>query len=487
MARPKKTDPVNLAERVNLTSGLIERLTCPVDGKAQAFLRDSEVPGLRVRVTSTGAKSFVFESKLNRETVRITIGDVKAWTIDQARAEARRFAVMLDSGVDPRELARQQQAERAAKKAEAAAKVEADKRAALTVGEIWAVYVEARRPHWGDLHYKDHLKLARAGGVKATRGTDGRGVTIDMPLYPLMGKQLRELDAATVEAWAAEQAKTRPTSARLAWRLLKVFLNWCAEQPEYAELLPAKNAAATRKSREALGKAKPKTDALLREQLPAWFSAVKGLRNPTIAAYLQVMLLTGARPTEVLMMRWEDLNFRWRGITLRDKVEGDRVIPLTPYVSHLLSTLPRRNGWVFASTRQVSQDANNIKRRERRAQENGVPAPVGEVVQASASGHITEPRSHHGCACKVAGIEHLTLHGLRRSFKSLTEWLECPAGVVAQIMGHKPTATVEKHYTVRPLDLLRVHHERIESWILEQAGIKFDAGVAKTPIISLSR
>ena len=51
--------------------------------------------------------------------------------------------------------------------------------------------------------------------------------------------------------------------------------------------------------------------------------------------------------------------------------------------------------------------------------------------------------------------------------------------VVAQIQGHKPTsATAEKHYTVRPLDLLRVHHEKIEAWILEQAGIVFDAQAA---------
>jgi integrase len=75
----------------------------------------------------------------------------------------------------------------------------------------------------------------------------------------------------------------------------------------------------------------------------------------------------------------------------------------------------------------------------------------------------------------VAGIDGLTFHGLRRSFKSLAEWLDIPAGVVAQIMGHKPSATAEKHYTVRPLDLLRVHHERIEAWILEQAGVQFDS------------
>jgi hypothetical protein len=68
-----------------------------------------------------------------------------------------------------------------------------------------------------------------------------------------------------------------------------------------------------------------------------------------------------------------------------------------------------------------------------------------------------------------------TLRGLLRSFSSLTEWLEIPAEVVAQIQGHKPSATAQKHYKRRPLDLLQVHHERIEAWILEQAGVQFAA------------
>ena len=71
------------------------------------------------------------------------------------------------------------------------------------------------------------------------------------------------------------------------------------------------------------------------------------------------------------------------------------------------------------------------------------------------------------------------MHGLRRSFKSLTEWREIPAGGVAQIMGNKPSETAEKHYTVRPLDLLRVHHDKIEAWILEQAGVEFNAPVVQ--------
>ena len=46
-----------------------------------------------------------------------------------------------------------------------------------------------------------------------------------------------------------------------------------------------------------------------------------------------------------------------------------------------------------------------------------------------------------------------------------------PAGIAAQIQGHKPSATAEKHYRRRPLDLLRSWHQKAEAWMLEQAGL----------------
>jgi integrase len=201
------------------------------------------------------------------------------------------------------------------------------------------------------------------------------------------------------------------------------------------------------------------------------FDAVRQINNPVVAAYLECLLLTGARPGEVLGIRWADINTQWRSIAIRDKVEGERVIPLTPYVQHLLTALPRRNEWVFSSTRTLAMDAHNQQRRQAKATKRGIAAPEGTVMVTSGTGHIIKPNAQHDRACKVAGIDDLTLHGLRRSFSSLTEWLEVPAGVVAQIQGHKPSATAEKHYKRRPLDLLRVHHERIEAWILEQAGL----------------
>ena len=418
--------------KIAFTAGRVRGFRCPID-KDQAFLWDADTKGLGLRATHAGQPSYVFQSEYQSKTIRLTIGSPKAWTIPLAQQKARELQRQIDEGRDPREV-------KAARTAADLATRETDRNHSAIVAEVWAVYTAERRPHWGARHYKDHIDKAFAGGQRFKRGA---GTTRAGPLFPLMALTLRELDATTVEEWAAKEAQTRPTSARLAWRLLKGFLGWCAEQPAYAKLLSG-NPAKTKKTREALGKAGVKQDALLREQLPAWFTAVQQIGNPAIAAYLQVLLLTGARPGEVMTLRWEDLNTQWKGVTIRDKVEGERIIPLTPYVWVLIATLPKRNKWIFSS-------------------------PTAE------SGHLTEPTYPHTMACKTAGLDGLTLNGLRRSFKRLTEWLEIPAGVVAQLMGHKPSATAEKHYTVRPLDLLRVHHERIEAWILEQGDVQFDA------------
>ena len=63
--------------------------------------------------------------------------------------------------------------------------------------------------------------------------------------------------------------------------------------------------------------------------------------------------------------------------------------------------------------------------------------------------------------------------------------VEAESGVISSPndMLHKPSATAEKHYPVRPLDLLRVYHERIEAWVLEQAGI----AVPKTNDLAVRR
>ena len=108
----------------------------------------------------------------------------------------------------------------------------------------------------------------------------------------------------------------------------------------------------------------------------------------------------------------------------------------------------------------------------------GVLKPRRCVWPAHGAAH----RAQQGAT--AAGLPALSLHGLRRSFGTQAEWVEVPAGVVAQIMGHKPSATAEKHYRRRPLDLLRMWHVKIEAWILEQAGIEFSPEQAGLRVVA---
>ena len=434
MARPKKSEAPDLSDRVNLTAGAIERLTCP-DGKQQAFMRDSEAPGLRVRVTSAGAKSFVYEAKLDRQTIRRTIGDVKLWSIEQARSEARRLAVLLDNGQDPREIERQQQADRAATRAAATAK-------ALTVGDVWPLYLEngkpKRRDAWKPRYRADLEAMAAPGGEPKKRG---QGTTRPGPLYPLLALPLAGVNEDTLKSWFDREALAGKHQAARALMMFRGFLRWCAARPEYRNLTD-RDAGKAAAIVEGLPSNTRRTDALEAAQVPGWWAGVEQLSNRTASAYLRALLLTGARREELAALTWANVDFQWRKLTIADKVDSTRTIPLTPYMAQLLATLPRMGPFVFASTGKA--------------------------------GRITDTRASHAKALQSAAIEGLTIHGLRRSFSLLGEAAGAPAGAIAQVMGHKPSATAEG-YRPRSIDALRPFLEQIEAHILNLAGVQFDA------------
>jgi integrase len=428
-------------KRERLTPERIRLFSCPAEVK-QAFFWDTVSPRLAVRAT-TAAKSFIFEAKLNRKTIRTTIGDVRAWNLDDARAESNRLQSLVDQGTDPREQKKERIAASEAKREES-------RRLIATVSEAWAAYLEERKAKWSARHLFNHEALAKQGGEPRTRGRrpGEPDTTMPGPIFPLLALKLSALDADTVGAWLEKETERGPGQAAQAYRALRAFVGWCAEHKEYAGAVhvDACTAKAVREIAPTVGA--KKDDVLQREMLHPWFEAVGRIHNPTIAAYLRALLLTGARREELAGLTWDNLDFQWKAIRIHDKVKGERVIPLTPYVASLLATLPRRKD------------------------KEGKPLPWVFSSATAANGRIQEPRIAHVHALQAAGLPHVSLHGLRRSFGSLAEWTEAPVGVVAQVMGHAPSALAEKHYRERPLDLLRMWHEKIEAWILEQAGIE---------------
>ena len=445
--------------RTKLTAGRIASLTLP-DGAKQEFLWDTDVTQLAVRIT-TGAKSYVFQSRLDGRSLRLTIGNTTDWSIDAARKEARRLQMLVDQGIDPREQKAEQRKNNAAKRMEAARKT-------VTLADAWQIYIDARSRKWSARHHADHEEMADAGGRPVKRG---KGVTSPGVLAPLMPLKLSQITKPRIEEWLKKETAHRPARAKLAFSLFRAFINWCESIDDYKGIVdPA--AIDNRIAKDILPKKGVKTDCLQREQLKAWFESVQTISSPTISAYLQILLLTGARRDSLAALTWDDVDFRWNSLSIRDKEEskggedGTRTIPLTPYVSVLLSDLKRRNETPPPKQRilhgkKIDNDLDNWR-----------PSKWVFTSKTSSSGRLQDPTQQHYKACAKAAIEGLTLHGLRRSFATLSEWTECPTGVVAQIMGHKPSATAERHYKVRPLDLLRMWHMKIEAWILEQAGIQ---------------
>lgn len=128
--------------KAKITAGRIRDLALP-PGKSQAFLRDTDAPGLAVRATA-GSKSFIFQAQLlDGRTIRTTIGDVRAWDIDKAREEARRLQLLVDQGADPREEKAARLAAQEAEKARAEAeRTAAAERQKYTLRALCDAYVD---------------------------------------------------------------------------------------------------------------------------------------------------------------------------------------------------------------------------------------------------------------------------------------------------------------------------------------------------------
>ena len=447
MARPSKTAAIDYAATHDLTHGLLERAVCPV-GSPFVLVRDADKKGLRLRITKAGGKHWQFETRIKGKLFTRAIGEWPAVSIDDAKVEAHRLRGLTEKGIDPREGERQQQEAKAADIAAAAAKLEADKMQALTVADIWPRYLMEGKPKRKDAWkpgYRASLDvMAAPGGIKKERG---QGLTRPGPIYPLMALALGDVTEDALQIWFEREAVAGKHQAARALMMFRGFLRWCAARPEYRKLID-RDAGRAPAILENLPSNAKRTDAIEAAQLPGWWQGVEQLSNRTASVYLKALVLTGARKEELAGLTWEHLDFQWRKLNIADKVEKTRTIPLTPYLAQLLATLPRINAFVFAS--------------------------------ASKAGRISDTRSSHVKALQSAGIEGLTIHGLRRSFSLLGESAGAPAGAIAQVMGHKPSATAEG-YRPRSVDALRPYLEKIEAHILEQAGVVFDAKTETAP------
>lgn len=437
------------SNRITFNKGVLQSIE-PLQGKRQTFY-DTKTPKLALQVTPAGAKSFYVVKRAGaaNKPTWFRLGSFPDMTVEQARAKANQAIGEIATGKNPAQIRREERANAQQGNAPAL--------------EAWERYVAIRSPEWSASHTLDHQKVSTEGGVKRLRGKrkGESDLTQQGILRPLLLQPLGNITADRVAVWLDKERAKRPTHTRLAFGLLRAFLNWAASTPDYRESVHTDACSDSEVKRKVPSKGH-KDDVLQREMLKLWFSGVQAIPNPTISTYLQCLLLTGARRGEMAALKWADVDFDWLTLTIRDKVEGTRTIPLTPYMRQILLEQHNR-----------THTKPNVKTLERLAAK-GKPWKVSPWVFPSPTakdGKITEPRIAHNKALNAVGLPPVSLHGLRRSFGTLSEWVECPVGIAAQIQGHKPSALAEKHYRQRPLDLLRKWATKIEDWMLSEAGI----------------
>lgn len=291
---------------------------------------------LACRVTK-GTKAFIFQSVFLGKTLRMTIGKISDWKIDDARSEARRLQTLIDTGIDPRIA-----------KAEKIAAVESQqaesRRGKVMFSAPWEEYLKelktgisakTKRPY-SPRYLADHIRLSdRGGNVRKVGG----GLTIAAPLAFFLDLPLSEISPVLITEWLTRERQTRPTVTANAYRILRTFLKWVNDHKLYQGIILS-DITQDRNVRKMVPVSASKADdCLQKEQLEGWFAEVKRLSNPVISTYLQVLLLTGARREEIASLSWSDIDFKWSSMRIKDKVEGERTIPLTPYVSSILCEL----------------------------------------------------------------------------------------------------------------------------------------------------
>jgi integrase len=362
----------------NLTDTYVRKATCP-EGKAAHFLSDPASPGLRLRVTPAGRKSWLYRYRLKAGGTRreIKLGEYPGVSLQDARLRWREVRDQRDRGLDPQvERGAALEARRAAERAEAEAAV----RNGLTFARLADAFLTA-------------VSTVGNADFKKSWREDQR--ILNRYFQPTLGHrpalEIAKADIAAVLEPLRKAGKNVQANRCLA--CVRRLYRWGTE----ADVLPAPHdpTLGLKNRRE-----QAKERHLSAEELRAFLGWLEA-GNPAHDA-LRMILLTGQRPGEVCGMHGRDVKGDvW---TIPETKNGRRqTVFLAPEAA---ATVEGRAGWVF-------------------------PARTG-------SGHVRVDRLSKVTrdASAELGLEGFTPHDLRRT---MATWLgeELVADrVIRRILNH---------------------------------------------------
>src|SRR3954451_3500389 len=282
-----------LRMRKTLTARLCETLSCP-PARSRIEYRDTVMPGLGLRVTATGRKTFSVRTRSKGRQVRYPIGIYPLISLAEARDQARKIIhdVQLGRNEPPEE------------------------QKVLTLGEVVPEFIAKH------VKVKNRDQNATPGCLKRFEALYGR------PLGEIRRSDvLKILDSIMAEG--------KPYRANRALASMKKLFAWCRDRG-YIEHHPIDRL-------KPPGKEIARDRILLDRELAALWEIAEQTAYPFGPA-IQLLILTAQRRGEVTSMRWSDIDFE-RGVwTIPAAVaKNGRVheVPLSQPVLDVMRALPR--------------------------------------------------------------------------------------------------------------------------------------------------
>lgn len=383
--------------RINFTIKAIEALPLPPSGKvAYYFDKSREAPaGFGLWVTPKGAKTFMLYRKIGGRPERIKIGRYGDGTIEQARNQADKLIGKIAEGVNPAD------AKRAA-------------RGQLGLGALFDQYladyaipngvktVEAMRADF--VRYLGDLK-------PQAKKKHGRDKTKPKGSVDWQHRKPSTLTKADIQRWHTGLSKgSGHYAANRALQLLRAVINWGIK----TRLVDRKHLEDGENPAQGvdLFKERQRDRFIHADEISRFFSAVADETNETIRDFVLISLLTGARKSNVLAMKWEHVNLERGTWFIPETKNGEpQTIPLTQEAMQILA--------------------------EREAHKSGEYVFAGE----GNNGHMASPKKGWKRILDRAEIPDLRLHDLRRTMGSWQAATGASLPIIGKSLGHKDVNT----------------------------------------------
>ena len=342
---------------------------------------DRDLTGFGVRVYPTGGKVYIAQARGPDGPKRVTVGRHDVLHADRARQRAALIIARIKAGEEPVPLP-----------------LAARLNGGPTVSDLALQYLE------------EHVEVR----LKPKTQVRVRGVLSDH-ILPAIGKVPLAAAERSHVIELQQKLSTHPVTANKAvkilshmyrlgegWGLVPEGCNPCRSVEKFPE---------RRRERFLTDTEFARLGQVLDEAVGS------GSTSPTAAAAIRLLMLTGCRKSEILTLRWTDVDLGVGELKLADAKSGPRAVQLPPTAVRLLESLPRRKDspWVFPG-----------KDRDGRYSGGGLDH-AWQTVRAR------------------AGLEDVRLHDLRHSFASRALALGETLPVIGKLLGHSDIETTARY------------------------------------------